>query len=198
MSEGDDMSPAAKNNRESVMDEVQENSGLRDDTANLFFRGVERIAEVQKQFIDLAVQHNKEMLEVLKKAAGTMPGAPRIPMLDLAYGAVNRYADIQKSAVDFFVDQNRIWTDAYKDRTGTVKKTGESATRAVKQAMESSIAVQKKALEHTAAHTKAVVDAARNQFGFSGTQADVMTDTFRRGVDTIVEAQKELLNIVTH
>lgn len=192
------MSPAAKTNRESVMDDVTEKAGFRDETATLFLRGVERVAEVQKQFIDLAVQHNKEMVEILKKAAAKMPGAPRIPMLDLAQGAVNRYADIQKSAVDFIVDQNRIWTDAFKDRTGTVKKTGESATHAVKQAMESSFAVQKKALEHTAAHTKAVVDAARNQFGFSGTQADAMTDTFRRGVDTIVEAQKELLNIVTH
>lgn len=192
------MSPAAKNNREPVAEEMFDKAAIRDETAALFLRGVERVAEAQKQFIDLAMQHNKETLEVMKKAAAKIPGAPRIPMLDLAYGAVSRYADIQKSAVDFIVDQNRIWTDAFKDRTGTVKKTGESATRAMKQAMESSFAVQKKALEHTAAHTKAVVDAARDQFGFSGTQADVMTDTFRRGMDTIVEAQKELLNIAIH
>ena len=137
------------------------------------------------------------MGDLLKKAAARLPGAPRIPMFDLAYGAVSRLADVQKAAVDFLVDQNRIWMDAYKDRTGSARKTGESASHAVKQVIESSFAVQKKALEHTAAHTKAVVDAARNQFGISGTQADAMTDSFRRGVDTIVEAQKELLHIVT-
>ena len=192
------MSPAAKPNRESVMEEVPEAAAFRDESANLYLRGMERIAEIQKQFIDLAVQHNKETVEMLKKAAAKMPGAPRLPMFDLAQGAVNRYADIEKSAVDLFVEQSRIWTDAFKDRTGTVKKSGDSATHAVKQAMESSFAVQKKALEHTAAQTKAVMDAARNQFGFSGTQAEAMTDTFRRGVDTIVEAQKELLNIAIH
>jgi hypothetical protein len=191
------MAPAAKTNRETAMDEMNENSDVRNETAAFYLRGVERIAEVEKEFIDLAVQQNKEMGELLKKAAAKLPGGPRIPMLDLAHSAVHRYADVQKAAVDFFVDQNRIWMDAYKDRTGTAKKTGESASHAVKQVMESSFAVQKKALEHTAAHTKAVVDAARNQFGISGTQADAMTDSFRRGVDTIVEAQKELLYIVT-
>lgn len=191
------MAPAARTNREAAMDEMSEKSDVRNETASFYLRGVERLAEVEKEYIDLAVQQNKEMGELLKKAAAKLPGGPRIPMLDLAYSAVNRYADVQKAAVDFFVDQNRIWMDAYKDRTGTAKKTGESASHAVKQVMESSFAVQKKALEHTAAHTKAVVDAARNQFGISGTQADAMTDSFRRGVDTIVEAQKELLHIVT-
>ena len=191
------MSPA-RTNRETTMDEMTDKADFRNETAALFLRGVERIADAEKQFIDLALEHNKEMGELLKKAAARMPGGPRIPMLELAYGAVTRYADVQKAAVDFIVDQNRIWLDIFKDRTGTAKKTGESASHAMKQVMESSIAVQKKALDHTAAQTKAVVDAARDQFGISGTQADAMTDTFRRGVDTFVEAQKELLHIVTH
>lgn len=191
------MTPAAKTTRETVMED-QFKPEIRDEAATLFLRGVERIAEVEKQLLDTAVQHNKEMLEVMKKAATKVPGMPRLPMLDFVYGAMNRYVDVQKSVVDLMVEQNRIWTDALTDRTGTVKKSGESATRAVKQAMEGSFAVQKKALEHTAAHTKAVMDAARDQFGLSGTQTDVMTDTFRRGVDTIVEAQKELLNMVVH
>ena len=192
------MTPASpRTHRESVIEEMEGKAELRNETAAWFLKGVERIAEVQKQFIDLAVEHNKEMGDLLKKAAAKLPGGPRIPMLEVAYSAVSRYADVQKSAVDFIVDQNRIWMDVFKDRTATAKKTGESASHAVKQVMESSLAVQKKALAHTAAHTKAVVDAARSQFGISGTQADAMTDTFRRGVDTIVEAQKELLNIVT-
>lgn len=192
------MSPTAKTIREPVMEETPVKSELRDDTAGLFLRGVERIAEAQKKFVDLAVQHNKEMMGVVKKAAAKIPGAPQVPMLDLAHDAVNRYADIQKSAVDFIVEQNRIWMDVWMDRTGTVKKSGEAATNAVKQAMESSFSVHKKALEHTAAQTKAVMDAARDQFGMPGNQADAMTDTFRRGMDTIVEAQKELINLVIH
>ena len=192
------MSAAVKPNREPVVEEVGEKPPLRDDIVALFLRGMERIGEVQKQCIDIAVQQNGEMIDVLKKAVEKAPGTPRLPMLDVAGGAISRYADTQKAAIDFVVEQSRIWTDTFKDRTSTARKSAESTTNVARQTMEKSFAVQKKALEHTAAHTKAVVDAAKHQFGFTGAQADAMTDTFRRGVDTIVDAQKELLDIVTH
>lgn len=192
------MSAAAKLNREPAVEETPVKSNVSDDILGIFLRGMERVGEVQKQWIDIAMQQNAEMIDILKKTAEKVPGAPRLPMLDAANGALNRYADTQKSAIDFMVEQSRAWTDAYKDRTSTVKNTFESTANVAKHALEKSLAVQKKALEHGAAQTKAVVDAAKNQFGFTGTQADAMTETFQRGVDTIVEAQKELLNIVTH
>ena len=105
------MAPAAKTNRETVMDGMDEKSDVRNETAAFYLRGMERIADVEKEFIDLAVQQNKEMGELLKKAAAKLPGGPRIPMLDLAHSAVHRYDDVQKAAVDFFVDQDRIWMD---------------------------------------------------------------------------------------
>ena len=192
------MAQTSRASREPVADDTSEPIEFRNDVAALYFRGVERMAEVEKQFIDLAAEQNKEMGELIKKAAARLPGAPRIPLFELSYSAVNRFADVQKAAVDFIVDQNRIMIDLFKGRTDVVSKAGEMATNAAKQLMERSIAVQKKALDHTAAHTKAMVDATRNQWGLSGSQADAMTDSFRRGVDTIVEAQKELLNMVTH
>jgi hypothetical protein len=192
------MSAAAKMNRETVPNEVAEKAIFPEDIAALFLRGMERFAEVQKQCIDLAVQHNADMVDMLKKTTEKMPGAPRMPMLDLAASAASRYADTQKAAIELVVEQGRVWTDTVKDRTSTVKKSTESATNAAKQTMERSFAVQKKALEQTAAHAKAVVDAAKHQFGFTGVQANAMTDTFERGMDTIVEAQKEFLNLVTH
>jgi hypothetical protein len=184
--------------REPVVEDAADRLEIQDNYAAFFLRGVERVAEIQKQAIDLAVQQNVEMVEILKKAAKKMPGAPRLPMLDLATGAVSRYANTQKSAIDFMVEQSHLWTDAFKDRASTVEKSTDSTVKAARQTMERSLAVHKKALEHTAAQTKAVVDAAKHQFGFTGTQADAMTDTFQKGVDTIVEAQKELLDLVTH
>ena len=192
------MSAAPKMNRETVREDGAEKPVVREDIAGVFLRGMERLAEAQKQCIDLAVQQNADVVDHLKKTAEKMPVAAGIPMLDLFVGAATRYADTQKAAIDFFVEQSRIWTDTLKDRTSEVKKTTESTTSAAKQTMEKSFAVQKKALEHTAAQTKAVVDAAKRQLGFTGTQADAMTDTFQRGMDTIVEAQKELLDLVTH
>jgi hypothetical protein len=192
------MSPTPKTNREPVGNDAAEKAEIRDDFTAIFLRGLERIAEIQKHTIDIAVQQNGELVDVLKKAAEKMPGAPRLPMMDVTAGAVARYADTQKAAIDFMVEQTHVWTDTFKDRAGVANKSTESTTNVAKQTMERSFAVQKKALEHTAAQAKDMVDAAKHQFGFTGNQADAVTDTFQRGVDTIVEAQKELLDLVTH
>jgi hypothetical protein len=192
------MSPTPKAKGDQIIDELEEKAELRDELATVFLHGIERMAQIQKQGIDLAVQQNTELVDMLKKAADKMPGAPRLPMLDLAAGAVTRYAETQKSVIDYFVEQSQIWNDAFKDRIGIANNATQSVTNVAKQAVERSFAVQKKALENTAAQTKAIVDAAKNQFGFTGKQAEAMTDTFQRGVDTLVEAQKELLNLVTH
>lgn len=192
------MSPTPKVNREPAVEDAYGKPEIRDSFASLFLRGIERMAEIQKQAIDFAVQQNTEMVEVLKKVAEKTPSAPRLPLLDLATGAVNRYADTQKAAIDLVVEQSQVWTDTFKDRATVDKKATDTAANMAKQAIERSFGVQKKALENTAAQTKAVVDAAKNQFGLNGVQADAMADTFQKGVDTIVEAQKELLDLVTH
>src|SRR5579872_4924504 len=190
------MSPTPKVNREPVMEDM----GIKPDFANpmaaLFLRGVERMAEIQKQTIDFAVQQSADVVDVVKKAAEKMPGAPKVPFLDLATGAVSRLADTQKAAIDFVVEQNQAWTETFKDRARYDKKAVDATTKMAKQAVERSFVVHKKALDSTAAQTKAVVDATRQQFGFTGTQADAMTESFQKGVDTIVEAQKDLLDLV--
>jgi hypothetical protein len=66
------------------------------------------------------------------------------------------------------------------------------------QAVERSVSTQKKALETAAAQTKAAMEAARQQLGFTGQPADAAVNTFQRGVDSFVEAQKEMLDLVTH
>jgi len=192
------MTAAAKMNREPIIDEAQDNGEIREDATVLILRGMERVAELQKLCIDTAVQHSTDTVAVMKKAAEKVPGMPRLPLLEVADSAMSRYADTQKAAIDFMVEQSRIWTDMLKDRSSSAKKSTDSTTNMAKQTLERSFAVQKKALEHTAANTKAMVDATRRQFGLTGTQADNLTDTFRRGVDTVVDAQKELLDLVTH
>ena len=192
------MTAAAKLNRDPTVENDGVKPHFRDETTDLFLRGMERIAEVQKQIIDVAVQHTTETVEIMKKATERVPGMPRVPMLEVTGGAMSRYADTQKAAIDFLVEQSRVWMDMFKDRTSAASKSTESTTNMAKQTLERSFAVQKKALEHTAAHTKAVVDATRRQFGLTGTQADTLTDTFQRGIDTVVDAKKELLDLVTH
>ena len=180
------------------MQEPQDDTELRNQGVDLFLHGMERIAEMQKQWIDIALQHNAETIEFCKKASSKVPGLPRLPVLDLASGAMKGYADTQKATIHFAVEQGRVWSNSLKDRAATVRKSTESTTNVAKETMERSFQVQKKALEHTAAQTKALVDATRRQFGITGSQADALAETFERSVDTVVDAQKELLDLVTH
>jgi hypothetical protein len=180
------------------MEERQDDTEFRNQGVDLFLHGMERIAEMQKQWIDIALQHNAETIEFCKKASSKVPGLPRLPVLDLASGAMKGYADTQKATIDFAVEQGRVWSNSLKDRAATVRKSTESTTNVAKETIERSFQVQKKALEHTAAQTKALVDATRRQFGITGSQADALAETFERSVDTVVDAQKELLDLVTH
>ena len=180
------------------MEERQDDTEFRNQGVDLFLHGMERIAEMQKQWIDVALQHNAETVEFFQKASSKVPGLPRLPVLDLASGAMKGYADTQKATIDFAVEQGRVWSNSLKDRAATVRKSTESTTNVAKETIERSFQVQKKALEHTAAQTKALVDATRRQFGITGSQADALAETFERSVDTVVDAQKELLDLVTH
>jgi hypothetical protein len=85
-----------------------------------------------------------------------------------------------------------------RERVTEAGKANESASAYVQQAVERAVGVQKKALDHTAAHTKAVFDAFRSQFGIAGTPADAAVDSFHKGIDTVIDAQKELLDIAVH
>jgi hypothetical protein len=74
----------------------------------------------------------------------------------------------------------------------------EAAVNLTNQAVERSVTAQKKVLETAAAQTKAAMEAARQQLGFTGLPADAAASSFQRGMDSFVEAQKEMLDLVTH
>lgn len=196
------MSPIPKPIKENVVDEphaaVHEAAEVRNTFVALFTRGIDRLAEMQKRTIDIAMQQNAELIDVYKKFGQKLPGTPRLPLLEVANTVFERYADAQKNAIDLAVEQSHAWIDAYKDRAAVANKTTESAVNLTNQAVERSVAAQKKVLETAAAQTKAAMEAARQQMGFTGAPADAALNSFQRGVDTLVEAQKEMLDLVTH
>jgi hypothetical protein len=64
--------------------------------------------------------------------------------------------------------------------------------------VERAAAVQKKVLDQTATQTKLVLDTVKQQFGFAGWPAGAAVDSIHRGVDAVIEAQKDLLDIAVH
>lgn len=193
------MSAAQKTNRETpAQPEINGTKELGDSVTALYFRGVERLAEMQKSSIDLAAVHNAEAINPWKKFVQKIPGAPGLFMFDLASSAAERFVETQKSAIDLVVEQSHAFAEIVSERTTAAAKATESAAGLVQQTVERTVASQKKALDQTAAHAKAAFESTRKQFGFTGNTADIATDSFQRSVDTMVEAQKELLDIAIH
>jgi hypothetical protein len=61
----------------------------------LYTNGIERLAEVQKKGLEVAVAHNAEVASAWKKFALPIPG---VLMLDLATTAFEQFATTQKGA----------------------------------------------------------------------------------------------------
>jgi hypothetical protein len=165
--------------------------------AKLFTTGAGRIADVQKKNIDIAVQQNTELIDLWKKAIQKMPGAPGLFLLELQGSGFERFAEIQKAAVDMVVEQSKAFADLVKDRATTATRVNEEVDAFAKKSLERVIAMQKKALDQSADQARAVMENSTKQFA-EGTPMEAAADSLRRGVDAIVDAQKELLNLVVH
>ena len=166
-----------------------------DTIATLYTNGAERLAEVQKKGIDLAVKQNAELLDAWKKIAQAVPGATGLFMLDMASNVFERLADTQKGAIDLVLEQSHALASLVKERAASAAEAFDGAPEIVKQAVDQSVAAQKKALDYSAAQTKAAFDSAKQQFGIAGTPAEAAAESFQRGVDSLIESQKELLDI---
>lgn len=196
------MSPTAKPRRQPVNDEARESdhetAEVRENFVTLFTNSINRIAEIQKHTIDVAAQQNAEMMDTYKKSVEKLPVAYRLPLVEVANTIFERFSDAQKQAVDLSVEQSQALVEALKDRAATVDKATESAVNLSKQAVERTVAVQKKVLETTVAQAKAAMEATRQQIGLTEAPADAAVNSFQRGFDTMVEAHKEMLDLVTH
>ena len=127
----------------------------------------------------------------------TLP-VPGVLMLDLATTAFERFAETQKGAIDLMVEQTHALAELVKERKVKATDTMEEGKTTAQEAIEHSVAAQKTALDYTTKQTKAAFETAKQQFGYAGTPAGTAADSMERGMDVVVEAQKELLDLVAH
>ena len=159
----------------------------------LYTNGIERLADVQRKGLEIAVKHNAEVACAWKKFTLPMPG---VLMLDLATAAFERYAETQKGAIDLMVEQTHTFSKLVKERKFKVTDTIEQGKKSAKEAIEHSVAAQKTALDYTAKQTKAAFETAKQQLGYAGTPVGTAAESMERGMDIVLEAQKELLDLV--
>ena len=112
--------------------------------ATLYTNGVERLAQVHKKSIDLALKQNADSIDAWKKIAQAVPGAPGLLLFDLAANAFDRLADKQKGAVDLFTEQSHALTSLVKERAASATEAFDGALAVVKQTVDQSVAAQKR------------------------------------------------------
>jgi len=189
------MNPTKRTPGEAETPLTAEKTDFFETATDLYARGVERLAEVQKKGIEYAAQQGADLVAAWKKAVPVSPVVPAVFLLDVTANAFERFAETEKGVIDLVVEQTRAMVNLAKDRTSSVSKATQGAVAVVQQTMERSVAAQKKALDFSAAQSKATVDTAKQHFGLAGTPAEALADSLQHGVDTFVETQKELLDI---
>jgi hypothetical protein len=164
-----------------------------DASVHLYTTGIERLAEAQKKAIDLTINHNAEVVSTWKKQAWAAPG---FFMLDLATSAFDRYAETQKGMIDLVVEQTHMLAGIVKERKVKAGKIVDDNVAKAQEAIDQSIAAQKTVLEFTTRQTRAAFETAKKQFGYAGTPASAAADSVQRGIEVVIDAQKELLDVL--
>jgi len=161
--------------------------------AELYTSGVERLAEIQKNAIDAMLAQNSALVMTWKKQAAAVPG---LFLVDLASTAFERYAETHKGAIDLVVEQTRTLAGLVKERRVEAAKVMDETVNRAKEAVEQSVDAQKTVLDTAKKQTKAAFDAAKKQLGYAGTPAAAAADSVEKGFEVLVDAQKELLDLV--
>ena len=114
------------------------------DFTNLFLKGVEQAADLQKKSLEAALQQNAEAIATYKKSAqaATMPN-----VFELAGKALESYIEAQKNVIDQIVQQTTALVESTKGSGVSAQKVAETFTKNIEQSIERTVEVQKKALE---------------------------------------------------
>jgi hypothetical protein len=123
------------------------------DFTNLFLKGVEQAAELQKKSLEAALQQNAEAIATYKKGAAAASNIPSV--FDLAGKALESYIEAQKSVIDQLVQQTTALVESTKGSSVSAQKVAETFTKNIEQSIERTVEVQKKALELAVQQAKA-------------------------------------------
>src|SRR5450432_4239497 len=74
--------------------------------AGFFHKGVERLAELQKNSIDVGTHQAMDAIGVWKQAMGLPTPSPAMSLLELASQSIDKTAQAQKGMIDLIVKQS--------------------------------------------------------------------------------------------
>jgi hypothetical protein len=185
------MSTSTKSTKEEATEFIYSTAAY----ATLYNKGLERVVEVSKSSLDLAVEQNAEILASCKKAlkATQMPG---LFLFDIASSAVEGYVALQKNLLGLAVEQSTSVIDAAQECSLDASKA-KGISNLIQQSMDRTVAAQNSVLDFAAKQAKVAGETVKQQPGVIGTPVETVTDSVQRGLDSVVTAQKEILNLAS-
>jgi hypothetical protein len=168
---------------------------FNDTITPLCLNGVARVAEVQKNTLDLAAEQAAEWIGACKNAFSFFPTAAPTFFFDVLNQTVEICVETQKSAIDLVSEQTQAVTGISKQRANAYAEITESAKSAFQSTVNRSAEAQKRVLEFADTQNKAICAATKKQIGSSPITPFI--DSFERGASTLIEAQKSILETTT-
>jgi hypothetical protein len=187
------MPNTSKSSKKTTPPAVTAASAVFETFTPVYVQSVERVAELQKTYLDAAAEQTSEWFTACKKTMGIFPLPGPAFFFDFAGQAFQTWIETQKSAIDLVVEQNQAVVEITKERAETYSKITEGLTVAFQSTVAQSVEAQKKVLDFAGGQTKAIFAVAKKVAG----PAAGIVDTFEGGVNTVIETQKSFLQATT-
>jgi hypothetical protein len=114
------------------------------DVLDLFIKGIERAAELQKKALEAATEQTLQAIATSRRAMDAIPSAP--DMLDTVQQSFVRYVEAQKKVIDLAVQQTSGILAGTKEGAGAALTTIDKLARSTGNAVEHAIELEKNAL----------------------------------------------------
>jgi hypothetical protein len=158
--------------------------------STLLVRGVERLADLQKQTLEVLNRQNKDINSTLGEALRATPAMPGKTVLELTEEAVEDWTSALNKVLDLTVQQSAQALECVKEGSG---KSAALLTDLVRQSAGRAIAAQQITLEFAALQTKAVSEAVKCLAGIEEPIFEAVTYSMQRGLDALIRKEKEFL-----
>jgi hypothetical protein len=180
-----------------VMSALKERVGQTSATAamaDLFRRSIDNMIEMQQKFLKIADEQSHDWVQAAK--SGKPPKGDAL--IELAREALENFVHCEKQFLDIVADETAKATGA-KHVNGAKKSKKTELTEVARQATESFIDAQKKLFDVAGRQTNMNLKAAGRTMNLVGPLPMVpFSDLTREGVKTFVNAQKAVMDAMTH
>lgn len=170
-------------------------SNMTDSFATLFQTGLEKVAQVQKDSLDMFAQQSAGLLRSVVMNFRVPLDSPGVIGMTIAGKGIENLVEAHKSLLDMLVQQSALTVEAAKEGAGSASKYVSASAEMLQQAAAKAVEAQSSFVNVAATQNKHLADAVKRQVGsIVNTPVAMAAEAIQRGVNTAIEAQRQFLD----